>query len=116
MENDFVQMFDVDYGYCYTYNPKMPIGVHNITRSGRKNGKIFKKHIFIGDSGLRMVLFTNPITYMNTTESVGFKIAVHPQEYSPFPNMWGHFGDVGRSIDFVLSEARFDKSLPYPVF
>jgi hypothetical protein len=40
MENDFVQMFDVDYGYCYTYNPKMPIGVHNITRSGRKHGKI----------------------------------------------------------------------------
>jgi hypothetical protein len=55
-----------------------------------------------------MVLFTNPITQMNTTESVGFKIAVHPQELAPFPNTQGYFGEVGRSIDFVLSEARFD--------
>jgi hypothetical protein len=58
-----------------------------------------------------MVLFTNPITYLNSTESKGFKIAMHSQDYNPFPNTEGYFGDVGKSIDFILSEASFNSFL-----
>jgi hypothetical protein len=55
-----------------------------------------------------MVLFTSPITYMNTTESIGFKVAVHRQDYTPHPNNEGYFGEVGQSIDFAVNEARFN--------
>jgi hypothetical protein len=46
MDNDFSQVFDVDYGYCYTYNPQIPMGAHNITRVGKKYGKSLKKYHF----------------------------------------------------------------------
>jgi hypothetical protein len=42
MDNDFAQIFDVNYGYCYTYNPQIPIGVHNFTRTGPNHGKIWR--------------------------------------------------------------------------
>jgi hypothetical protein len=54
--------------------------------------------------GLRMILFTNPATYLNSTESKGFKITIHSQDYSPFPNTEGYFGDVGKSLRFILKE------------
>jgi hypothetical protein len=41
---------------------------------------------------------------MNTTEFIGFKIAIHRQEYHPHPNAEGYFGQVGQSIDFALDE------------
>lgn len=37
--SDFAQMFDVDHGYCYTYNPQMSTNVHNMTRAGAEHGK-----------------------------------------------------------------------------
>jgi hypothetical protein len=107
MDNDFAQTFDVDYGYCYTYNPQIPMGVHNFTRTGQKHGKIYNHIYFILHLGLRIVLFANPITYMNSTESKGFKVAIHRQDYTPFPNNEGYLGDVGQSIDFVIGEASF---------
>jgi hypothetical protein len=42
---------------------------------------------------------------MNSTESKGFKVVMHSQNYSPFPNTEGYFEEVGKSADFVLSEA-----------
>jgi hypothetical protein len=44
---------------------------------------------------------------MNSTESKGFKVVMHSQNYHPHPNNEGYLGDVGQSIDFVISEARF---------
>jgi hypothetical protein len=42
MDNDFAASFDVNYGYCYTYNPQIPTGVHNFTRTGQKHGKVYR--------------------------------------------------------------------------
>jgi hypothetical protein len=44
---------------------------------------------------------------MNSTESKGFKVVMHSQNYHPHPNNEGYLGDVGQSIDFVIGEARF---------
>ncbi|KAI6219489.1 hypothetical protein M3Y99_01661500 [Aphelenchoides fujianensis] len=96
MDDDFERVFDVDYGFCYTFNPKEPSGVYESARSG-------------STLGLRMVLFTNPITYLHSTESKGFKIVPHAQDYAPFPNTEGYFGAVGESIRFVLDENRYTR-------
>jgi hypothetical protein len=96
--SDFAQVFDVNYGYCYTYNPQLPFGIHDSIRTGPNYGNYFNisiplifTYFFIG---LRMVLFTNPVTYLNSTESKGFKIVVHSQDYTPFPNTEGYFGGI----------------------
>jgi hypothetical protein len=44
---------------------------------------------------------------MNSTESKGFKVVVHLQDYHPHPNNEGYLGDIGQSIDFIVSEASF---------
>ncbi|KAI6203952.1 Degenerin [Aphelenchoides besseyi] len=96
MDNDFSRVFDVDYGYCYTFNSNKIRDVYRSSQTGALHG-------------LRMVLFTNPITYLNSTESKGFKVVLHDQDYNPFPNTEGYFGAVGESIRFIVEEDRYSR-------
>ncbi|KAI6208646.1 hypothetical protein M3Y96_00137000 [Aphelenchoides besseyi] len=96
MDNDFSRVFDVDYGYCYTFNSDKIRDVYQSSQTGSLHG-------------LRMILFTNPITYLKSTESKGFKIVLHDQAYNPFPNTEGYFGAVGESVRFTVEKDRYSR-------
>jgi hypothetical protein len=58
-----------------------------------------------------MILYTNVSDYLPSTEYAGFKVVVHPQEYSPFPNTEGYFAAVGTSVKFSMSQVGLFKKL-----
>ncbi|KAI6224397.1 Degenerin unc-8 [Aphelenchoides fujianensis] len=91
MDNDFDQVFDVDYGYCYTFNYQVPNGTYSTSRMGVI-------------AGLQLVLFNNVSDYLPSTEYVGFKVVIHPQDYSPFPNTEGYMSAVGSAARLAASE------------
>ncbi|KAI6215720.1 hypothetical protein M3Y94_00417800 [Aphelenchoides besseyi] len=91
MNNDFNQVFDVDFGYCYTFNYQTPNGTHVTSRTGAIDG-------------LTMIMFTNVSDYLPSTEYVGFKIVIHDQDYNPFPNTEGYMSSVGKASRLAASE------------
>lgn len=50
-----------------------------------------------------MILYNDVSDYLPSTEYVGFKVVVHPQDTAPFPNTEGYFTAVGTSTKFSAS-------------
>uniref|UniRef100_A0AC34F8B5 Uncharacterized protein n=1 Tax=Panagrolaimus sp. ES5 TaxID=591445 RepID=A0AC34F8B5_9BILA len=70
IERDFTSIYDVDYGFCYTFNYA---SIYNTTQMGSNHG-------------LKMVVLSDINEYIATSSEQGIKVVVHYQEESPFPN------------------------------
>lgn len=90
MENDFTQIYDVDYGFCYTFNYKYPEITYNTTRVGNIDG-------------LRMLVMSDIVEYLSTSSSQGIKVVLHPQDVYPFPNVDGFKSPTGKLMSLKLN-------------
>ncbi|CAD5224669.1 unnamed protein product [Bursaphelenchus xylophilus] len=101
MTNDFKQVYDVDYGYCYTFNHYTPSGRYNTTS-------------FDNIHGLVVIMTLNVSDYLQSTEFEGGKVVLHVQTDFPFPNVDGYFVRPGYMVDHVISQSQFSRlSHPY---
>uniref|UniRef100_A0A914Z7B1 Uncharacterized protein n=1 Tax=Panagrolaimus superbus TaxID=310955 RepID=A0A914Z7B1_9BILA len=87
MERDFTQIYDVDYGFCYTFNYA---ALYNTTQMGSNHG-------------LKMVVLSDINEYIATSSEQGIKVVVHYQEESPFPNVGGYRSATGKNIDLRVT-------------
>lgn len=86
MDRDFNQIYDVDYGYCYTFNYNYPDIYYNTTK--------------LGDNyGLKMLVLADINQYISPTSEQGIKILLHPQDVYPFPNSDGFKSPVGKLMN-----------------
>lgn len=89
--SDFQQIYDVDYGFCYTFNSD---AIYNTTQSGASHG-------------LKMVVLSDINEYMATSSEQGIKIVVHPQDEYPFPNADGYRSAIGKEVDLRVTYVSF---------
>lgn len=87
-------MYDVDYGFCYTFNYQTPSGIYNTTK-------------FDNMHGLVMIMTLNISEYLQSTEYQGAKIVIHPQDQTSFPNVDGYMGRPGAMIDHVINRVGY---------
>ncbi|KAE9553208.1 hypothetical protein FO519_003558, partial [Halicephalobus sp. NKZ332] len=101
MDQDFNQIYDVDYGYCYTFNYQYPDIHYNTTK--------------LGDNyGLKLLILADIGEYISTSSEQGIKIVLHPQDVYPFPNTGGFKSPVGKLMDVrVTYEVMSRLSSPY---
>lgn len=90
LNNDFNQIFDVDYGFCYTFNYKYPNVTYNTTKVGT-------------DYGLRMEIVSDFDEYLSTTSEQGVKVVLHSQNVHPFPNADGFKSSVRKNMDLRIN-------------
>ncbi|KAH7708924.1 Degenerin unc-8 [Aphelenchoides avenae] len=93
--NDFKQIFDVDYGNCYTFNHGTP--VKYITK---RAGSTY---------GLQMTIISNSSEALPASSEEGVKIVVHSQDTSPFPNVEGYRSPVGQAVSLQLTRSKVSK-------
>ncbi|CAD5222483.1 unnamed protein product [Bursaphelenchus xylophilus] len=96
MDRDFDQRFDVDYGYCYTFNYAEPSGFYNATNFG-------------ADHGLQIITIVDEDEYLESTEFQGVKVVVHPQNTWPFPNQEGYFARPGAGFGIMVRRNSFSR-------
>ena len=92
--SDFSQTYDVDYGFCYTFNYQ---SLYNTTQMG-------------SDHGLKMIVISDDTEYLATSSEQGIKIVVHYQEQFPFPNVDGYRSATGKAIDLRVTYVKIQET------
>ncbi|XP_012942491.1 degenerin mec-10-like [Aplysia californica] len=96
---DFLTIFNYKYGRCFIFNDMLQ--KHNDISSQRYTTQPGP------DNGLILELDVEQSEYLDTTESVGFKIVVNPQDTIAFPEDQGLIVMPGTSTNIGLKKVGF---------
>lgn len=85
--SDWDSYVDPIMGSCFTFNKDSRL-------KASRAGPIY---------GLRLVLKTNVSEFMATSATTGMRVVVHDQKEFPFPDVFGHNIQAGRSTEMRVS-------------